>query len=318
MATGAKEQLREEVGDEIADIDWRKLDPRQYDPRKIIKDALLDDFDDALQAAPRRNPARARAPPRTRPPRAAAEPALAPGREGALRLRGDLGRSHPEGAGPPTRAVGASASGRSSGSRATPRSPVPPAPPARRSPRPRAAAGPAGSVPAARRPRPGSSTAARPGVPRRRSRTAPSGRRRAAPATTCFPRRRRPLAGLLRDRARALGHLGRGGLRRGHHEDRRRGSSWATEIAMSPVPGRQIQQQDVEVPEVHVGEELLQGAVQHGAAPHHRLVAVDEHADGNDLHPVADGRQDHVVHAGGGLGDAHEGRARRSRARRRR
>lgn len=51
MATGAKEQLREEVGDDIADMDWRKLDPRQYDPRKIIKDALLDDFEDAVSAA---------------------------------------------------------------------------------------------------------------------------------------------------------------------------------------------------------------------------------------------------------------------------
>jgi sec-independent protein translocase protein TatB len=43
MAAGAKEQLREEVGDEIVDMDWRKLDPRQYDPRRIIKEALLDD-----------------------------------------------------------------------------------------------------------------------------------------------------------------------------------------------------------------------------------------------------------------------------------
>lgn len=51
MATGAKEQLREEVGDEIADMDWRKLDPRQYDPRKIIKEALLDDVDDVVAAA---------------------------------------------------------------------------------------------------------------------------------------------------------------------------------------------------------------------------------------------------------------------------
>ncbi|GAB3619155.1 sec-independent translocase [Glutamicibacter sp. PS] len=51
MANGAKEQLREEVGDEVADLDWRKLDPRQYDPRRIIKDALLDDFDDAVAAA---------------------------------------------------------------------------------------------------------------------------------------------------------------------------------------------------------------------------------------------------------------------------
>lgn len=43
MATGAREQLREEVGSEFDDVDWRKLDPRQYDPRRIIKEALLDD-----------------------------------------------------------------------------------------------------------------------------------------------------------------------------------------------------------------------------------------------------------------------------------
>ncbi|MGQ3384255.1 sec-independent translocase [Glutamicibacter sp. TV12E] len=51
MANGAKEQLRDEVGDEVADIDWRKLDPRQYDPRRIIKEALVDEFDDAINAA---------------------------------------------------------------------------------------------------------------------------------------------------------------------------------------------------------------------------------------------------------------------------
>lgn len=43
MATGAREQLREEVGPDIDDVDWRKLDPRQYDPRRIIKEALFDD-----------------------------------------------------------------------------------------------------------------------------------------------------------------------------------------------------------------------------------------------------------------------------------
>lgn len=42
-ADTAKERLREEGGDELADVDWRKLDPRQYDPRKIIRDALFDD-----------------------------------------------------------------------------------------------------------------------------------------------------------------------------------------------------------------------------------------------------------------------------------
>lgn len=51
MATGAKEQIREEVGDEIADMDWKKLDPRQYDPRRIVREALLDDFQEAADLA---------------------------------------------------------------------------------------------------------------------------------------------------------------------------------------------------------------------------------------------------------------------------
>jgi sec-independent protein translocase protein TatB len=46
MASGAREQLREEVGPELDEVDWRKLDPRQYDPRRIIKEALLEDLDD--------------------------------------------------------------------------------------------------------------------------------------------------------------------------------------------------------------------------------------------------------------------------------
>lgn len=49
MATGAREQLREEVGPELDEVDWRKLDPRQYDPRRIIKEALLDDIEDAFK-----------------------------------------------------------------------------------------------------------------------------------------------------------------------------------------------------------------------------------------------------------------------------
>jgi sec-independent protein translocase protein TatB len=31
------------MGPEYDEIDWKKLDPRQYDPRRIIRDALLDD-----------------------------------------------------------------------------------------------------------------------------------------------------------------------------------------------------------------------------------------------------------------------------------
>lgn len=43
MASGAREQIKEEVGIDIDEVDWKKYDPRQYDPRRIIKDALLED-----------------------------------------------------------------------------------------------------------------------------------------------------------------------------------------------------------------------------------------------------------------------------------
>jgi len=43
MASGAKDRMRNEMGDDFDDVDWRKLDPRQYDPRRIIREALLED-----------------------------------------------------------------------------------------------------------------------------------------------------------------------------------------------------------------------------------------------------------------------------------
>lgn len=95
MAQGAQEQVRAELGPEFEDVDWRKLDPRQYDPRRIVRDALSDslDLDDPLglkdkpvspggptaqsapapQAAP---PAQSSAPPSVRP--AQASPSTAP------------------------------------------------------------------------------------------------------------------------------------------------------------------------------------------------------------------------------------------------
>jgi sec-independent protein translocase protein TatB len=39
----AKTRVKDEMGDEFEDLDWRTLDPRQYDPRRIIREALLDD-----------------------------------------------------------------------------------------------------------------------------------------------------------------------------------------------------------------------------------------------------------------------------------
>ena len=48
---GAKTRMRDEMGPEFDDVDWRKLDPRQYDPRRIIREALLDDTPTATMRA---------------------------------------------------------------------------------------------------------------------------------------------------------------------------------------------------------------------------------------------------------------------------
>ncbi|THJ66032.1 Sec-independent protein translocase TatB [Arthrobacter echini] len=73
MATGAREQLREEIGPELDEVDWRKLDPRQYDPRRIIKEALLDDLDDVFKPVSKGAPA--------------AAPAVVPATEGLTSAR---------------------------------------------------------------------------------------------------------------------------------------------------------------------------------------------------------------------------------------
>lgn len=46
-----KEQIKSEVGD---DIDWSQLDPRQYDPRRIVREALYEPA-----PAPKQAPVRA-------------------------------------------------------------------------------------------------------------------------------------------------------------------------------------------------------------------------------------------------------------------
>ncbi|GAB2551367.1 twin-arginine translocase TatA/TatE family subunit [Leucobacter ruminantium] len=51
MADGAKDRLRDEMGPEFDDVDWKQLDPRQYDPRRIIRDALLEDEREAARPA---------------------------------------------------------------------------------------------------------------------------------------------------------------------------------------------------------------------------------------------------------------------------
>lgn len=51
MADGARDRMREEMGDDFDEVDWRKLDPRQYDPRRIIREALADDLMPAADTA---------------------------------------------------------------------------------------------------------------------------------------------------------------------------------------------------------------------------------------------------------------------------
>jgi sec-independent protein translocase protein TatB len=51
----ARRKVDEELGVDTTDVDWQALDPRRYDPRRIVRDALLDDLNDigaALKASP--------------------------------------------------------------------------------------------------------------------------------------------------------------------------------------------------------------------------------------------------------------------------
>lgn len=59
MADGAKDRLRDEMGPEFDEVDWKQLDPRQYDPRRIIRDALLEDEKEAQAEARRTRAAQA-------------------------------------------------------------------------------------------------------------------------------------------------------------------------------------------------------------------------------------------------------------------
>lgn len=46
----AKKRVDEELTEQGADVDWASLDPRRYDPRRIVREALLDD--PPMSAAP--------------------------------------------------------------------------------------------------------------------------------------------------------------------------------------------------------------------------------------------------------------------------
>ena len=43
LIDGAQEQMKPELGGDFEAMDWKKLDPRQYDPRRIVREALLEE-----------------------------------------------------------------------------------------------------------------------------------------------------------------------------------------------------------------------------------------------------------------------------------
>lgn len=55
MMGSARERLRDEMGPEFNDVDWKKVDPRQYDPRRIIRDALIEDEEPPKISVPTQN-----------------------------------------------------------------------------------------------------------------------------------------------------------------------------------------------------------------------------------------------------------------------
>nr|WP_281496764.1 Sec-independent protein translocase TatB [Ornithinimicrobium sp. F0845] len=83
MAEGAKSQIREEMGPGFEDVDWKALDPRQYDPRRIVREALATPAGGVAAAG-----AMAEATRETAAGRAANEAAIAGGGPGGSPRRG--------------------------------------------------------------------------------------------------------------------------------------------------------------------------------------------------------------------------------------
>lgn len=50
--TGARARVEAELRPELGDIDWSQLDPRRYDPRRIVREALFDDGPPAQRMTP--------------------------------------------------------------------------------------------------------------------------------------------------------------------------------------------------------------------------------------------------------------------------
>ena len=55
MVDNAQVQMKSELGEGFEDLDWKKLDPRQYDPRRIVREALKEETQRPANAAEKLN-----------------------------------------------------------------------------------------------------------------------------------------------------------------------------------------------------------------------------------------------------------------------
>ena len=100
---------------------------------------------------------------------------------------------------------------------------------------------------------------------------------------------------LLGHRRREASHLLRRGLRRGDDVDLAARQVLAERQGDVAGAGRHVDEQEVGLVPVHVGEELLERLVQHGPAPDDGLALWHEVADGDAPHAALLGRQQHLV-----------------------
>ncbi len=119
-----------------------------------------------------------------------------------------------------------------------------------------------------------------------------------------------PHRGLLRHERGPRSDLLRRRLRRRHDDHLGARQQLAERDRDVSGPGRHVDDEHVELAPVHVREKLLERAMQHRPAPHHRLVVVEEEADRHQLHVVLHRRHDHLVHGDRLLVDAEQVRDR--------
>ena len=55
-AVDAKDGIKESLGPELSEINWRAYDPRQYDPRRIVREALMEDEEEAAAEQEKASP----------------------------------------------------------------------------------------------------------------------------------------------------------------------------------------------------------------------------------------------------------------------